>query len=51
MADHRVLLVEPADAHVAFFLLTDKQYGMAREYLGRRNTKKKRSEPSQVELF
>ena len=47
----RIRVAIPEDAHVAFFLLTDKQYGMTREYFGRADTKKKPSEPFQVELF
>ena len=41
----------PKDAHVSFFLLTDKQYGMTREFLGGKKTKKRPSEPCQVALF
>lgn len=41
----------PDNAHVSFYMLTDKQYGMTREYYGREKTKKRPSEPCQVALF
>ncbi len=41
----------PEGAHVAFFLLTDKQYGMTREFFGAVKTRKRPSEPLQIELF
>jgi CRISPR-associated protein Cas2 len=41
----------PKDAQVAFFIVTDKQYGMTREFFGTRPTKKKPNMPEQVELF
>jgi len=41
----------PEDAHVSFYLLTDKQYGMTREFFGRKKTKKRPSEPCQITLF
>jgi CRISPR-associated protein Cas2 len=41
----------PEGAHVAFFLLTDKQYGMTKEFFGVISTRKKPSEPAQIELF
>ncbi len=41
----------PEGAHVAFFLMTDKQYGMTREFFGRTSTKKRPSAPRQIELF
>lgn len=48
---NRIVPGIPENAHVSFYLLTDKQYGMTREFYGRRNTKKRPSEPLQVELF
>jgi CRISPR-associated protein Cas2 len=41
----------PDGGHVTFFLLTDKQYGMTREFFGWRQMKKKPDAPQQVELF
>jgi len=41
----------PEDAHVSFYFLTDKQYGMTREFIGRKKTKKRPSEPCQIALF
>lgn len=41
----------PTDAQVAFFMVTDKQYGMTKEFFGQRPTRKKPNQPEQVELF
>lgn len=41
----------PTDAQVAFFIVTDKQYGMTREFFGSKSTRKKPDLPEQVELF
>lgn len=41
----------PAGAQVAFFLVTDKQYAMTREFFGPKPTRKKPNQPEQVELF
>ena len=41
----------PKDAQVAFFIVTDKQYGMTKEFFGTRPTRKKPNQPEQVELF
>ena len=41
----------PAGAQVAFFIVTDKQYGMTREFFGTAPTRKKPGLPEQVELF
>ena len=41
----------PKDAQVAFFIVTDKQYGMTKEFFGTRPTRKKPNMPEQVELF
>ena len=41
----------PKDAQVAFFIVTDKQYGMTKEFFGTRPTIKKPNQPEQVELF
>ena len=47
----RIRLGIPAGAQVAFFLVTDKQYGMTREFFGPKPTRKKPNQPEQVELF
>ena len=41
----------PDEGHVAFFMLTDKQYGMTREFFGKNATKRAPDEPDQIELF
>lgn len=41
----------PAGAQVAFFLVTDKQYGMTLEFFGPKPAKNKPDLPEQVELF
>lgn len=41
----------PKDTQVAFFIVTDKQYGMTKEFFGTRPTRKKPNQPEQVELF
>ena len=41
----------PLGGHVAFFQLTDKQYGMTREFLGRNSTKRAPKIPNQLQLF
>lgn len=41
----------PSGAQVAFFVVTDKQYGMTREFFGSKPTRKKPDMPEQVELF
>lgn len=41
----------PKDAHVAFFMITDKQYAMTQEYFGTQETSKKPDEPEQIQLF
>lgn len=47
----RLRLSIPAGAQVAFFLVTDKQYGMTREFLGPKPSRKKPDFPEQIELF
>ena len=47
----RIRVGIPAGAQVAFFLVTDKQYGMTREFFGPKPTRKKPNQPEQVELF
>lgn len=47
----RVRTAIPEGAQVAFFLVTDKQYGMTREFFGRTPTRKKPDMPEQIELF
>lgn len=41
----------PTDAEVAFFLVTDKQYGLTREFFGPRSTESKPDLPEQIGLF
>ncbi len=41
----------PKGAQVAFFIVTDKQYGMTKEFFGAKPKKKKPNQPEQVELF
>jgi CRISPR-associated protein Cas2 len=41
----------PEGAKVAFFLMTDKQYAMTREFYGTQSTKKQLNVPEQIELF
>ena len=41
----------PPNAKAAFFLLTDKQYSMTREFLGPRTIKKEPPKQLQIELF
>ncbi len=48
---NRLALSVPEEAHVSFYLLTDKQYGMTREFWGRKKIKKRPSEPCQIALF
>lgn len=47
----RIRVGIPAGAQVAFFLVTDKQYAMTREFFGSKPTRKKPNQPEQVELF
>ncbi len=47
----RIGKVTPEDAHTVFFLLTDKQYGMTREFRGREPAKKRPERSPQLELF
>ncbi|HEY8354651.1 MAG TPA: CRISPR-associated endonuclease Cas2 [Methylophilaceae bacterium] len=41
----------PKSAQVAFFIVTDKQYGMTKEFFGKTPTRKKPNLPEQIELF
>jgi CRISPR/Cas system-associated protein endoribonuclease Cas2 len=41
----------PQRAQLAFFLVTDKQYAMTREYFGECSVRKKPEAPEQIELF
>lgn len=41
----------PPSGHVAFYFLTDKQYGMTLEFSGNEHTEKRPQAPEQVELF
>jgi CRISPR-associated protein Cas2 len=41
----------PSEAQLSCFFLTDKQYGMTREFFGSSPTRKKPSKPLQIELF
>lgn len=47
----RIRLGIPAGAQVAFFLVTDKQYAMTREFFGPKSTRKKPDLPEQIGLF
>jgi CRISPR/Cas system-associated protein endoribonuclease Cas2 len=41
----------PKDAQVAFFIVTDKQYGMTKVFVSTRPTRNKPNQPEQVGLF
>ena len=41
----------PKGAQVAFFIVTDKQYGMTKEFYGTNMASKKPKMPEQIELF
>ena len=41
----------PTDAQVSFFLVTDKQYGLTREFFGPRGTESRPDLPEQIGLF
>ena len=41
----------PDGAHVAFFMLTDKRYGLTREFFGKNAKKIAPDAPQQIELF
>ena len=41
----------PDGARAAFYFITDKQYGMTREFFGAQPTEEKPSKPQQIELF
>jgi len=41
----------PKDGHVLFFFLTDKQYGMTREFFGSKKERKRLDIPAQIEMF
>ncbi|MCG9026079.1 CRISPR-associated endonuclease Cas2 [Laribacter hongkongensis] len=47
----RLKFAIPNNAQLAFFLVTDKQYGMTREFFGQKPTRKKPDAPEQIELF
>lgn len=48
---HRLKWAIPEAASVAFFIVTDKQYAMTKEYFGTRETRKRPNEPEQIQLF
>lgn len=50
-AIHRLKKFIPAEAKVAFFLVTDKQYAMTREFFGQKKVRLKPDEPEQIQLF
>lgn len=50
-AVHRFKGNIPEDAKVSFFLITDKQYAMSREFFGPKQKKLSAEMPEQVELF
>lgn len=41
----------PEDAHVAFFFITDKQYGMTKEFIGSKRSKIRPDAPEQLLLI
>ena len=41
----------PREGHVLFFFLTDKQYGMTREFFGPKPARIKPDVPAQIEMF
>ncbi|HEX5057604.1 MAG TPA: CRISPR-associated endonuclease Cas2 [Gammaproteobacteria bacterium] len=41
----------PEDAHVAFFFVTDKQYGMTKEFIGPKRSKNRPDAPEQLLLI
>jgi len=41
----------PPEGHVIFFYLTDKQYGMTREFFGSRRARKRPEVMAQIEMF
>lgn len=47
----RLKISIPTDAQVAFFLVTDKQYGMTQEFFGTKASKNKPDAPEQIALF
>lgn len=47
----RLRYLIPEDAHVAFFFFTDKQYGMTREFVGPRRSKRRPDAPEQLLLI
>lgn len=48
---HRLKTHIPDEAQVAFFLVTDKQYGMTKEFFGRKPSQNRPDEPEQIALF
>jgi len=48
---HRLKTGIPEGAQVAFFLVTDKQYGMTKEFFGKKPSKNMPEEPEQIALF
>lgn len=48
---HRLKTGIPKAASVAFFIVTDKQYAMTREYFGTNETQKRPDEPQQIQIF
>lgn len=49
--NHRLKNGIPSGAKVSFFLVTDKQYAMSKEYFGPKPKKQRPDAPVQVELF
>lgn len=50
-AVHRLKNMIPEDAKVSFFLVTDRQYAMSREFFGPKQEKLRPDAPQQVEMF
>lgn len=47
----RLRFTIPNGAQISFFIVTDKQYGMTKEFFGSKPTRKKPNAPEQIELF
>lgn len=50
-AVHRLKKGIPEEAKVSFFLVTDKQYAMSREFFGPKAKQQRPDAPEQIELF
>jgi CRISPR-associated protein Cas2 len=50
-AVNRLRLFIPENASVAFFMITDKQYALTKEYFGTKESRIKPVAPEQLEIF